>query len=139
MIHAGRYGRITLVSWFASQICADCGCRLRPALAGKWLAAMPAQEALSETEQMTAASVSAALSSMKPEQAAQLVQVGYSSLSCFGSLLAHCGSQPNESRPMYLCSVEHCAGLATLHSGKRAQSGVKPFQLLVLCICTVYM
>ncbi|DBA85128.1 TPA: hypothetical protein ACH3X2_005848 [Trebouxia sp. C0005] len=48
--------------------------RLRPALAGKWLAAMPAQEALSETEQMTAASVSAALSAMKPEQAAQLLQ-----------------------------------------------------------------
>jgi flagellar motility protein MotE (MotC chaperone) len=36
---------------------------------------MPAQEALAETEQMTAASVSAALSAMKPEQAAQLVQV----------------------------------------------------------------
>ncbi|KAL0042160.1 hypothetical protein WJX77_004929 [Trebouxia sp. C0004] len=48
--------------------------RLRPPLAAKWLAAMPAQEALSETEQMTAASVSAALSAMKPEQAAQLVQ-----------------------------------------------------------------
>jgi len=73
-------------------MCAGSGCRLRPALAGKWLAAMPAQEALSETEQMTAASVSAALSAMKPEQAAQLVQVVHPSLSRFGSLLAHCAS-----------------------------------------------
>lgn len=62
---------------------------------------MPAQEALSETEQMTAASVSAALSAMKPEQAAQLVQVAHPSLSCFGSLLAHSASQPTESHSMY--------------------------------------
>lgn len=65
----------TLIVWIACEVWADPGCRLRPALAAKWLAAMPAQEALSETEQMTAASVSAALSAMKPEQAAQLLQV----------------------------------------------------------------
>ena len=94
---------ISLIVRIASPILADPGCRLRPALAGKWLAAMPAQEALSETEQMTAASVSAALSAMKPEQAAQLVQVGHPSLSCFGSLLAHCASQPTESHLTYPC------------------------------------
>ena len=55
-----------------SGCCAD---RLRPALAAKWLAAMPAEEALAETEQMTAASVSAALSAMKPLQAASIIQV----------------------------------------------------------------
>ena len=37
---------------------------------------MPAEEALAETEQMTAASVSAALSAMKPQQAASIIQVG---------------------------------------------------------------
>ncbi|KAL0041495.1 hypothetical protein WJX79_005335 [Trebouxia sp. C0005] len=61
--------------------------RLRPALAGKWLAAMPAQEALSETEQMTAASVSAALSAMKPEQAAQLLQACMEALLSIGAPL----------------------------------------------------
>lgn len=51
--------------------------RLRPGLASKWLAAMSPAEALAETEQMTATSVSAALSAMKPWQAAEIVQVGY--------------------------------------------------------------
>lgn len=49
--------------------------RLRPGLASKWLAAMSPAEALAETEQMTATSVSAALSAMKPWQAADIVQV----------------------------------------------------------------
>ncbi|KAL3160912.1 hypothetical protein ABBQ38_009304 [Trebouxia sp. C0009 RCD-2024] len=48
--------------------------RLRPGLASKWLAAMSPDEALAETEQMTAASVTAALSAMKPWQAADIVQ-----------------------------------------------------------------
>lgn len=45
-------------------------------LAGKWLAAMEPAAALAETEQMTAADVSAALSAMKPYQAAEIIQVG---------------------------------------------------------------
>ena len=57
--------------------------RLRPALAAKWLAAMPAEEVLAETEQMTAASVSAALSVMKPQQAANIIQVARPSLAMF--------------------------------------------------------
>lgn len=36
---------------------------------------MPAEEALAETEQMTAASASAALAAMKPQQAASIIQV----------------------------------------------------------------
>lgn len=40
---------------------------------------MSPAEALAETEQMTATSVSAALSAMKPWQAADIVQVDYQS------------------------------------------------------------
>ncbi len=81
---------------------------------------MPAQEALSETEQMTAASVSAALSAMKPEQAAQLVQVVHPSVSCFGSLLAHCAFQPTK-KPLNVSLL--CMTLCRLSNstqGKRA-------------------
>ena len=44
-------------------------------LAGKWLAAMEPADALAETEQMTAVDMSAALSSMKGHQAAEIIQV----------------------------------------------------------------
>lgn len=51
------------------------GCRSRPVLAGKWLAAMEPADALAETEQMTAVDMSAALSTMKAHQAADIIQV----------------------------------------------------------------
>lgn len=41
---------------------------------------MPAEEALAETEQMTAASASAALAAMKPQQAASIIQVTWPTL-----------------------------------------------------------